>query len=88
MWFFFWTCLCLDFSPKDDLSNSLSPNPYAKDQAFRTSICEFGRDVSLLYHFTGKWLASLSILLITACIITLFGSQAGRNRTIEETLQK
>ncbi len=42
----------------------------------------------ILHDITGEWLASLSILLITACIITLFGSQAGRNRTIEETLQK
>ncbi|WP_217972241.1 CynX/NimT family MFS transporter [Staphylococcus xylosus] len=42
----------------------------------------------ILHDITGEWLASLSILLITACIITLFGSQAGRNRTIEGTLQK
>ncbi|NQD99799.1 CynX/NimT family MFS transporter, partial [Staphylococcus xylosus] len=42
----------------------------------------------VLHDITGEWLASLTILLITSCIITLFGSQAGRNRTIEETLQK
>jgi len=42
----------------------------------------------ILHDLTGQWLASLSILLITAVGITLFGSQAGRNRTIEQTLKK
>src|SRR5699024_2009655 len=37
----------------------------------------------VLHDATGKWMASLSILLITSLLITLFGSQAGRNRTIE-----
>ena len=39
----------------------------------------------ILHDMTGKWTASLSILLITAIVITLFGSQAGRNRTIEQS---
>ncbi|OEK57553.1 CynX/NimT family MFS transporter [Staphylococcus equorum] len=39
----------------------------------------------ILYDMTGKWTASLSILLITAIVITLFGSQAGRKRTIEQS---
>lgn len=38
----------------------------------------------VLHDITGEWTASLSILLITAIVITLFGSQAGRNRTIEQ----
>ena len=42
----------------------------------------------VLHDMTGTWIASLSILLFTAVIITLFGSQAGRNRTIEQSLQK
>ncbi|WP_436854269.1 CynX/NimT family MFS transporter [Staphylococcus caeli] len=42
----------------------------------------------ILHDITGSWTASLCILLITAIIITLFGSQAGRNRTIEHSLQK
>ncbi|MDK9860545.1 MFS transporter [Staphylococcus equorum] len=39
----------------------------------------------ILHDMTGKWTASLSILLITAIVITLFGSQAGRKRTIEQS---
>ncbi|WP_432724981.1 CynX/NimT family MFS transporter [Staphylococcus equorum] len=39
----------------------------------------------VLHDMTGEWTASLSILLITAIVITLFGSQAGRNRTIEQS---
>ncbi|MFQ3852642.1 MFS transporter [Staphylococcus sp. 2S1] len=39
----------------------------------------------ILHDMTGEWTASLSILLITAIVITLFGSQAGRNRTIEQS---
>ncbi|KRG08489.1 CynX/NimT family MFS transporter [Staphylococcus sp. NAM3COL9] len=39
----------------------------------------------ILHDMTGKWTSSLSILLITAIVITLFGSQAGRNRTIEQS---
>ncbi|ANQ65308.1 CynX/NimT family MFS transporter [Staphylococcus equorum] len=39
----------------------------------------------VLHDITGEWTASLSILLITAIVITLFGSQAGRNRTIEQS---
>ncbi|WP_436862754.1 CynX/NimT family MFS transporter [Staphylococcus caeli] len=42
----------------------------------------------ILHDITGSWTASLFILLITAIIITLFGAQAGRNRTIEQSLQK
>jgi len=42
----------------------------------------------ILHDITGSWTASLCILLVTAIIITLFGSQAGRNRTIEQSLQK
>ncbi|MCY1038279.1 MFS transporter [Staphylococcus nepalensis] len=41
----------------------------------------------VLHDATGKWMASLSILLITSLLITLFGSQAGRNRTIEKTME-
>lgn len=40
----------------------------------------------ILHDMTGEWTASLSILLITAIVITLFGSQAGRNRTIEQSI--
>ncbi|MDW5470537.1 MFS transporter [Staphylococcus equorum] len=39
----------------------------------------------VLHDMTGEWTASLSILLITAIVITLFGSQAGRNRTIDQS---
>lgn len=42
----------------------------------------------VLHDATGKWMASLSILLITSLLITLFGSQAGRNRTIEKTMEE
>ncbi|SCS43846.1 CynX/NimT family MFS transporter [Staphylococcus caeli] len=42
----------------------------------------------ILHDITGSWTASLCILLVTAIIITLFGSQAGRNHTIEQSLQK
>ncbi|MDG0843823.1 MFS transporter [Staphylococcus equorum] len=42
----------------------------------------------ILHDMTGEWTASLSILLITAIVITLFGSQAGRNRTIEQSRTK
>ncbi|MEQ7789300.1 CynX/NimT family MFS transporter [Staphylococcus nepalensis] len=42
----------------------------------------------VLHDVTGKWMASLSILLITSLLITLFGSQAGRNRTIEKTMEE
>ena len=42
----------------------------------------------ILHDMTGEWYASLAILLITAIGLTLFGSQAGRNRTIEQSLKK
>jgi len=42
----------------------------------------------ILHDVTGQWIGSLSILLITALLITLFGSQAGRNRTIEKTIEQ
>ena len=42
----------------------------------------------ILHDITGQWIGSLSILLITALLITLFGSQAGRNRTIEKTIEQ
>ena len=41
----------------------------------------------ILHDMTGEWYASLAILLITAIGLTLFGSQAGRNRTIEQSLK-
>ncbi|MGY3479865.1 CynX/NimT family MFS transporter [Staphylococcus cohnii] len=42
----------------------------------------------ILHDITGQWIGSFSILLITALLITLFGSQAGRNRTIEKTIEQ
>lgn len=40
----------------------------------------------ILHDVTHSWYASFSILLVTAGLIMFFGSQAGRNRTIEQTL--
>ncbi|MBO3077803.1 MFS transporter [Mammaliicoccus vitulinus] len=42
----------------------------------------------ILHDVTQSWNASFSILLITSLLIMLVGSQAGRNKTIEQTLQK
>ncbi|MCR1873193.1 MFS transporter [Mammaliicoccus lentus] len=41
----------------------------------------------ILHDATGSWNTSFGVLLFTALLIMFFGSQAGRNRTIEQTLQ-
>ncbi|PNZ75556.1 MFS transporter [Mammaliicoccus stepanovicii] len=42
----------------------------------------------ILHDATNSWNASFSILLVTSLLIMVFGSQAGRNTSIERTLNK
>ena len=40
----------------------------------------------ILHDISGSWILSLSILLITAIAIMIFGAGAGKNKTIEQTV--
>lgn len=40
----------------------------------------------ILHDISGSWILSLSILLITALAIMIIGAGAGKNKTIEQTL--
>jgi len=42
----------------------------------------------VVHDVTHHWSASLFILLIMSFVILFFSSGAGRNQTVEETLQK
>ncbi|EGQ3322960.1 MFS transporter [Staphylococcus pseudintermedius] len=41
----------------------------------------------ILHDWTGQWIVSLSVLLVTGLAIMTIGSRSGRNTTIEKTLE-